>query len=135
MKKCVLLSIMAAGVVGLAASLAMAADGAGAGAGVNRQGLRHRGGRLAAALELTADQKTQIKTIIQAAHKDAQNAAGQLDKLKIWKDAFQKITTTVLTADQEKKLVELLGKFKGQGAGGFRGRLGAHAQQGAAQGA
>jgi Spy/CpxP family protein refolding chaperone len=133
MKKSVLAAILAAGVVGIAASLATAAGGAGAGAGGNGQGLRHAG-HLASLLNLTVDQKAQIKTILQAAHQQAKNTAGHLDKLKIWKDAFQKIVTTVLTPDQQKKLAELLGKAKGQG-GGVKNRLGGHAGQGAAGGA
>jgi Spy/CpxP family protein refolding chaperone len=63
-------------------------------------------------LGLTDDQKAQIKAIMQQAHKDAQAATDKADKAKIRQAAFEKIKTTVLTADQQKKLTELRAQCK-----------------------
>src|SRR5664280_2191373 len=64
----------------------------------------HAGAGPFSQLDLTADQKAQIKTILEQAHKDAQAATDKADKTKIRKAAFEKIKTSVLTGDQVKKL-------------------------------
>ncbi len=74
----------------------------------------HGGGGLWAQLNLTADQKAQIKSIMQQAHKDAKEATSKADKARIHKLAWEKIRTSVLTADQRKKLAELQAARKGQ---------------------
>jgi Spy/CpxP family protein refolding chaperone len=63
-------------------------------------------------LDQTADQKAQVKAILEQAHKDAQAATDKADKAKIRQAAFEKIKTTVLTADQQKKLTELRAQCK-----------------------
>lgn len=63
-------------------------------------------------LGLTDDQKAQVKAILQQARKDAQAATDKGDKKKIWQAAFEKIKTSVLTADQVKKLEELKAERK-----------------------
>ena len=65
-----------------------------------------------AGLNLTADQKTQIKAILEQAHKDAKAVTDKADKAKIRKAAFDKIKTTVLTPDQVKKLAEIMAERK-----------------------
>ena len=70
-----------------------------------------------AQLNLTADQKVQIKSIMQQAHKDAKEATSKADKARIHKLAWEKIRTSVLTADQRKKLAELQAARKGQHRG------------------
>jgi Spy/CpxP family protein refolding chaperone len=75
-------------------------------------------------LDLTADQKAQIKAIFEQAKKDAQTATDKADKAKIMKAAMEKIKTTVLTADQIKQLATI----KGAHAGGKGGRMGNRGQ-------
>ena len=79
----------------------------------------HAGTGPFAKLDLTADQKTQIKTILEQAHKDAQAATDKADKAKIRKAAFEKIKTSVLTADQVKKLEAM----RAAHPGGMQGRM------------
>ncbi len=54
-------------------------------------------------LNLTADQKTQIKTIMDQARTDAKNATDPQAEHQVFQAAFEKIKTTVLTADQVKQ--------------------------------
>ena len=77
-----------------------------------RQGMHPLLGKLGEKLGLTADQKTQIKAILEQAHKDAQAATDKADKAKIMKAAFEKVKTTVLTPDQVKKLAEIMAERK-----------------------
>lgn len=55
-------------------------------------------------LNLTPDQKTQVKSIMDRARADAQNATDPQAKHQVFQAAFEKIKTTVLTADQVKQL-------------------------------
>ncbi len=63
-------------------------------------------------LNLTDDQKAQIKQILQQAKQDAQAATDKSAKKQIMQDAFKKIRDTVLTDEQRKKLQELIANFK-----------------------
>ena len=71
-------------------------------------------------LDLTADQKAQIKAIMQQARTDAQAATDQQAKRKIHQAAREKIRTTVLTADQRTKLAQLVAERRGGANGGGR---------------
>jgi Spy/CpxP family protein refolding chaperone len=55
-------------------------------------------------LNLSPDQKAQVKAIMDQARTDAQNATDRQAKHQILQAAFEKIKTTVLTADQVKQL-------------------------------
>ncbi len=74
---------------------------------------RHgRGVRLGQLLGLTDDQKAQIKTIMTAAREQAKTAADRAAKVKIFRDAFEKVKTTVLTDAQRQKLADLKAQWK-----------------------
>ena len=62
--------------------------------------------RMGERLGLTADQKTQAQAILKAAHEEAEKAPDREAKAKIFHDAMEKIKTTVLTPDQQKKMGE-----------------------------
>jgi Spy/CpxP family protein refolding chaperone len=79
----------------------------------------HAGAGPFSKLDLTADQKAQIKSILEQAKKDAQAATDRADKAKIRKAAFEKIKTSVLTADQVKKLEAM----KAAHSGPMQGRM------------
>lgn len=57
-----------------------------------------------AAAKLTDEQKTQIKTILADARTKAQAASTPEQKQEIWKAAFEKIKSDVLTAEQRERL-------------------------------
>ncbi len=58
-------------------------------------------------LNLTVDQKAQVKSIMQQARAAAQGATDVNAKHQIWKDAFAKVKDTVLTDQQRTHLAEL----------------------------
>ncbi len=55
-------------------------------------------------LDLTPDQEARFKTIVDQARTDARNATDPRARRQIFLAAFEKIMTTVLTADQVKQL-------------------------------
>jgi Spy/CpxP family protein refolding chaperone len=75
-------------------------------AATSRPHARHAG-LLARVLELTDAQKAQVKDILKAAHADAQKATDAAAKKAVWKAAFAKIRTDVLTDAQRAKLVKM----------------------------
>ena len=82
----------------------------------------HEGGGPFKGLDLTADQKAQVKAIMEQAHKDAKAATDKADKAKIMKAAFEKIKTSVLTADQVKKLETMKKAWSKEGREGRMGK-------------
>jgi Spy/CpxP family protein refolding chaperone len=70
----------------------------------HHKGWHHGPGGMFQSLNLTADQKTQVKAIMDQARTDAQNAADPQAKHQVFATAFEKVKTTVLTADQVKQL-------------------------------
>jgi Spy/CpxP family protein refolding chaperone len=70
-------------------------------------GAVHPGGFWAEKLGLTPDQQGQVKAIMTAAHDQAKNATDRAERMKIYKDAFEKVKATVLTDAQRKLLEEL----------------------------
>jgi Spy/CpxP family protein refolding chaperone len=95
-----------------------AVPGAGDGQGQG-QSVKGHGG-LFAKLNLTQDQKNQIKTILTKAHAQAKAATDPAAKKAIWKAAFEEIKTKVLTDAQRAELEKIM-----KGAGG--GKCGAKA--------
>jgi Spy/CpxP family protein refolding chaperone len=69
------------------------------------QGQMHRA--MFRQLDLTADQKAQVKTIMQQARTAAQSATDVSAKHQVWKDAFAKVKDTVLTDQQRTRLAAL----------------------------
>jgi hypothetical protein len=59
---------------------------------------------MAEKLGLTDKQKADAKAICQAASEEAKKATDPAAKMKIMKDAFEKVKTTVLTDEQRAKL-------------------------------
>ena len=55
-------------------------------------------------LNLTADQKVQVKAIMDQARADAKNASDPQARHEVFRTAVDKVKTTVLTADQLKQL-------------------------------
>jgi Spy/CpxP family protein refolding chaperone len=105
---CVSLLLLA----GLTASKAMAQA-------TSQPGARAHGGQgPLSKLDLTADQKAQVKAILEQMHKDVQAATDKADKAKIRKAAFEKIKTSILTADQLKKLAAMKGAHAGANGNG-----------------
>lgn len=72
--------------------------------------------RLSERLGLTPAQQEAAREILKAAHGEMQNAADPQAKAKILRDAMEKISTTILTDDQRKKLRE--GREEGRGRRG-----------------
>jgi Spy/CpxP family protein refolding chaperone len=70
----------------------------------HRKGWGHGPRGMFQSLNLTAEQKTQVKAIMDQARTDAQNAPDRQAKHEVFRAAFEKIKTTVLTADQVKQL-------------------------------
>lgn len=58
-------------------------------------------------LNLSDDQKQQVKTIMDQAKEQAQKAVNAREKQMIFQQAFRKINDTVLTAEQQAKLKEI----------------------------
>jgi Spy/CpxP family protein refolding chaperone len=79
---------------------------------------RPHGGWWADKLGLTPDQRDQVKAIMTTAREQAASAPDHAAKVKIFKDAFEKVKTTVLTDAQRTKLAEL----RASPAGRMRGR-------------
>ena len=79
-------------------------------------------GRLAEKLGLSDKQKEDAKAILQAAREEAKKVTDRKAKMKIWKDAFEKIKTTVLTDDQRAKLKDM--RENGRERRGHRGGKG-----------
>jgi hypothetical protein len=71
--------------------------------------LPRRPGPMSALNLLTLDEKQQaaVKDIADAARLDADKAADPRDRERIWKDAFEKIRTTVLNDEQRNRLESL----------------------------
>ena len=101
----------------LSATAVQAAPGAGKGQGQGPAAMgKGAGGGLFAKLNLTQDQKDQIKTILAKARADAKAATDKAAKMAIWKAAFEKIKA-LLTPEQ----LAQLEKMKGGGKGGMGG--------------
>ncbi|MFB3893852.1 MAG: hypothetical protein ACE15C_17710 [Phycisphaerae bacterium] len=62
-------------------------------------------------VKLTDDQKAKVKDIMDAARADAQKAEGAEARIKVFKDAFEKVKSDVLTEDQRKAVGELRTMF------------------------
>jgi Spy/CpxP family protein refolding chaperone len=62
-----------------------------------------RGERLAERLGLTAEQQEQMRTLLKAAHEQAENATDREAKAKIMREAMEKVKATVLNDEQRKK--------------------------------
>lgn len=60
-----------------------------------------------AQIDLGDDQKAKIEEILKAARTEAEKTDGLEAKAKIWRDAFDKIRTDVLTEEQRKTLAEV----------------------------
>jgi len=58
-------------------------------------------------IKLSDKQQTQVNEIVVAARAEAGQAANQKDRQKTWRDAVEKIRTTVLTDDQRRQLEAL----------------------------
>lgn len=67
-------------------------------------------------LNLTADQKAQVKTIFQQARTDAANATDPQAKKDIHKQAWQKVRTEVLTDAQRQQLDQMKAQWKAKHA-------------------
>jgi Spy/CpxP family protein refolding chaperone len=91
---------MAVGVTVAGADTGSATSGKGA-------EMKRRLAALMEKLDLTAQQKAEVKAILKAAHEKAQNATDPAAKRQIFKDAMKKIIRTVLTDAQREKLKEL----------------------------
>ena len=94
------------------------AEGAPAAGGPEKAAKCERGqhplfGRLAEKLGLSDKQKEDAKAIFQAAREEAKKATDREAKMKIWKDAFEKVKTTVLTDEQRTKLAKMKKGFVG----------------------
>jgi Spy/CpxP family protein refolding chaperone len=109
MSKHLIVALGLLAVVGMAAGAVLAADDAPAkDPGVRGPG----GGPLAGLASMTDEQKAKIKEIMDAAREDAAKAEGPEAKMKIAKEAFEKVKTAVLTDEQRKKLEEWKEKAK-----------------------
>jgi Spy/CpxP family protein refolding chaperone len=75
------------------------------------EGPHGKGGCVFGKLGLTDEQKAQVKTILTAAREQAKNAPDREAKMKIMREAFDKIRTTVLTDEQRTKLADLKAKW------------------------
>jgi len=106
MKSLTLLVLAMGAVMAMAAGSVLAADEAAAPAAKPAPKAEARAG-IAMQLDqlgLTDDQKAQIKAILQAAAEQAKQAPDIQAKLQIFKDALEKIQTTVLTDEQRAKV-------------------------------
>ena len=97
------------GVAGLALSAgwALAENAATPPAAPGEAAAAARGGQIAGRLGLSAEQREQMRTILKAAHEQAENAADREAKGKILREAMEKIKTTVLNDEQRKKWDEV----------------------------
>jgi len=64
------------------------------------------------ALNLTDGQKARIREIVKTAHADADKAAGKDAKKAIWKAAFDKVKSDVLTDAQRQQLAQMKAAHK-----------------------
>jgi hypothetical protein len=112
MRKTLLAMIGLVGVMALASGTALAAGDANSNGPEHRHHFKHRLGNIAKDLDLTAQQKAEIKTILKAAHQEVKGAKGFLGKIKIYIAAYDKIKTTVLTDAQRAKFAEMKAKWQ-----------------------
>ena len=115
MMKRVALAAMVLAAVGIAVGTATAGPLGGGG---------HVGKGLAAKLNLTDEQKADIRKVIVAAKEEMHNAHGLLGKMKVFHEAWEKIKT-ILTPEQIQALQGLRKALPG-----LRGKLGGHGQGG-----
>jgi Spy/CpxP family protein refolding chaperone len=104
-------TILAVAVLVLGAGWALAENAATPAAGPG-EAAKVRGEQMAERMGLSAEQREQMRTILKAAHEQAENAADREAKGKILRKAMEKIKTTILNDEQRKKWDELR-----QGAG------------------
>ena len=104
-------TILAVAVLVLSAGWALAENAATPAAGPG-EAAKVRSEQAAERLGLSAEQREQMRTILKAAHEQAENATDREAKGKILREAMEKIKTTVLNDEQRKKWDELR-----QGAG------------------
>ena len=104
-------TILAVAVLVLSAGWALAENAATPAAGPG-EAAKVRSEQAAERLGLSAEQREQMRTILKAAHEQAENAADREAKGKILREAMEKIKTTILNDEQRKKWDELR-----QGAG------------------
>jgi Spy/CpxP family protein refolding chaperone len=71
---------------------------------------------LLAELRLTPDQRAKIRAILEPARAAAQQAADHHAKMKILRDAFEKVKAEVLTDEQRKELESLRDRQEGPAA-------------------
>lgn len=83
----------------------------------HRKGWGHGPGVIFQSLNLSADQKAQVKAIMHQARADAQNATDRRAKRQVFQAALEKIKTTVLTADQVRQLEARKAARLGRGCG------------------
>lgn len=76
----------------------------------------HRMGKVLKNLNLTADQKAQVKAIFKQARADAAKAPDRQAKKQIHKDAWQKVRTQVLTDAQRQQLDQMKTQWKAKHA-------------------
>ena len=114
MKKVLIPSLIATIILGVSGVMLAADQATNAPAGLHRHPLL---AHLAKVLNLTDQQKTQIKDILATARADVKKAPDKDTKKAIRKAAIQKIFKDVLTDDQRAKLKELKGRFKGHAGG------------------
>ena len=102
-----ILGLVAATVLTMAVGLTVAAADTGSATPGKGAEMKQRLAALMEKLDLTPQQKTEVKAILKAAHEKAQNATDPAAKRQIFKDAMKKIIKTVLTDAQREKLKEL----------------------------
>jgi Spy/CpxP family protein refolding chaperone len=99
-------TILAVAVLVLGAGWALAENAATPAAGPG-EAAKVRSEQAAERLGLSAEQREQMRTILKAAHEQAENAADREAKGKILREAMEKIKTTILNDEQRKKWDEL----------------------------
>jgi Spy/CpxP family protein refolding chaperone len=104
-------TILAVAVLVLSAGWALAENAATPAAGPG-EAAKVRSEQMAERMGLSAEQREQMRTILKAAHEQAENATDREAKGKILREAMEKIKTTILNDEQRKKWDELR-----QGAG------------------
>ncbi|MCX5653975.1 MAG: Spy/CpxP family protein refolding chaperone [Planctomycetota bacterium] len=94
------------GVLALSAGWVLAENAATPAAGAGGD-LQARGEHIAERLGLSAEQREQMKAILKAANEEAQGAADREAKAKTYREAMEKIKSTVLNDEQRKKWEEV----------------------------
>jgi hypothetical protein len=112
--KGLLLVLVVGAVMAVAAGSALAADEAAAPKAPAKAGIKAGINLQLDQINLSDEQKEQIKAIIQTAREQAQAATDIQAKLQIFADAVEKIRTTVLTDDQRAKLEGIKSDIVGQ---------------------